>query len=144
MQELSLYGHVPAHREPLVRRLLSTIAAMPPDRIITHHLVFKPKRPRPQPGTGPAGQSELYTLQLVAEVREEKEENAELAPEEKVKKYLEGRKWVLKLADIPEGGRRPVTSRTVMSSEVSKGDIFAFMGNLGYKYGSLHWSALLD
>lgn len=75
-------------------------------------------------------------MQLYTEIKENEKDGEELTngilPDEAAKKYVGSKKWVMKLCDIPEGGRRPVTSRLVTTSAVEKGDPLAFMDALGY------------
>ncbi|RPA72746.1 hypothetical protein BJ508DRAFT_216778 [Ascobolus immersus RN42] len=133
MQELSLFAAVPHSRVPQVLRILSTWTQMKPQPILTHHLIYKPKRPRPPVGTVTNAQ-EMYHLQLVSTIDDEEE----VKKEEDVKHddYVNRQKWTLRFTDIPEGGRRNVTSRSVMMAEVEEGDVLAFMDALGYVFVS--------
>lgn len=98
---------------------------MLPENSLHHHLVFKPKRPKQ---LGPGGSAELYYVQLVSRVEEEGGRDGEGNGKYEVRKQ----KWRMTLEDIPEVTRKPVTSRSVLSSNVSEGDAIAFMESLGY------------
>lgn len=45
---------------------------------------------------------------------------------------LRKQKWKMTLEDIPEVTRKPVTSRSVLSSKIAEGDAIAFVESLGY------------
>lgn len=121
-QELSLYSHIPASRQPPILRIISGITGMLPDNSLHHHLVFKPKRPK-QPGGGGA---ELYYVQLISKVVEIED------GVENTRYELRKQKWKMTLEDIPEATRKPVTSRSVLSSNIAEGDAIAFVESLGY------------
>lgn len=123
-QELSLYSHIPASRQPPILRIISGITGMLPENSLHHHLVFKPKRPK-QPGGGGA---ELYYVQLVSKVEEMEDEKGK----ENRGYELRKQKWKMTLEDIPEVTRKPVTSRSVLSSNIAEGDAIAFVESLGY------------
>ncbi|KAF8418551.1 mediator complex, subunit Med18 [Tirmania nivea] len=69
MQEISLYCLIPNARHAQVLRILSAICNMNPEPQLVHHLLYKPKRPKPLMMIG-AGQQEMYYLQLIAKVDE--------------------------------------------------------------------------
>jgi mediator of RNA polymerase II transcription subunit 18 len=95
---------------------------MLPDTSLHHTLVFKPKRPKQ---LGPGGGTELYYVHLVSRIDETQEAEG--------KSYdVRKQKWTMTLEDIPEPTRKPVTSRSVLSSDISEGDAVAFMESLGY------------
>lgn len=120
-QELSLYSHIPASRQPPILRIISGITGMLPDNSLHHHLVFKPKRLKQSGGGG----AELYYVQLVSKVEE--------VDEKENRGYeLRKQKWKMTLEDIPEVTRKPVTSRSVLSSNIAEGDAIAFVESLGY------------
>lgn len=94
---------------------------MLPDNSLHHHLVFKPKRLKQSGGGG----AELYYVQLVSKVEE--------VDEKENRGYeLRKQKWKMTLEDIPEVTRKPVTSRSVLSSNIAEGDAIAFVESLGY------------
>lgn len=98
---------------------------MLPDNSLHHHLVFKPKRPKQ---LGPGSGAELYYVQLVSRI----EEGVDGKGKGDGIYELRKQKWKITLEDIPEVTRKPVTSRSVLSSDVAEGDAVAFMESLGY------------
>jgi mediator of RNA polymerase II transcription subunit 18 len=102
--------------------------------------------------------NELYYLQLVGEVNDSRfggrtplntnvseQENLDLREGESDEEGNDGaqlkgdqhqqprQSWTLHFKDIPEvAGRRPVTSRMMLSVDILDGDAFAFMDALGY------------
>ncbi|RPA95588.1 hypothetical protein L873DRAFT_1745126 [Choiromyces venosus 120613-1] len=138
-QELSLYSHIPAARHPQILRVISGITGMLPETTLEHHLVYKPKRPR-QPGQN----AELYYLQLISIVPDEKKQEEEGEgeggrgagknnKEEGGKGYdVKTQKWRTRLEDIPEVTRKPVTSRNVLGAGFGEGDALALVDSLGY------------
>ncbi|KAG0136733.1 mediator complex, subunit Med18 [Tuber indicum] len=124
-QELSLYSHVPAARQPQILRVISGITGMLPETTLEHHLVYKPKRPR-QPGQN----AELYYLQLISIVPGEQKQEEE---EEGKNGYdVKSQKWRMRLEDIPEVTRRPVTSRNVLGAGFGEGDALGLVDSLGF------------
>lgn len=151
MQELSLFAPVTYSRVPQLLRILSAYTQMKPQQTLTHHLVYKPKRPRPPVGTV-SNQQEMYHLQLVSTIdlaaHKNNTSSSMTAPagslpgeiemggtgevKEEVESYVNRQKWSIKFTDIPEGSRRTVTSRSVMEAAVKEGNVLRFMDSLGY------------
>ncbi|KAI5837574.1 mediator complex, subunit Med18 [Morchella snyderi] len=129
-QELSLYSHITSLRQPQILRIISGITGMLPDTSLHHTLVFKPKRPKQ---LGPGGSTELYYVHLVSRIDETQEAEG--------KSYdVRKQKWTMTLEDIPEPTRKPVTSRSVLSSDISEGDAVAFMESLGYTFQAAYFT----
>ncbi|KAG0643853.1 mediator complex, subunit Med18 [Tuber brumale] len=124
-QELSLYSHIPAARQPQILRVISGITGMLPETTLEHHLVYKPKRPR-QPGQN----AELYYLQLISIVPEEQKQEEE--GEGKKGYDVKSQRWRMRLEDIPEVTRRPVTSRNVLGAGFGEGDALGLVDSLGF------------
>lgn len=101
---------------------------MLPENSLNHHLVYKPKRPKQ---FGPGAGAELYYVQLVSEVDEEA---AKERPDEPY--AVRKQKWRMKLEDLPEVTRKPVTSRSVLSANFGEGDALALVDSLGYTFVS--------
>ncbi|CUS14655.1 unnamed protein product [Tuber aestivum] len=120
--ELSLYSHIPAARQPQILRVISGITGMLPETTLEHHLVYKPKRPRQ------LGQNmELYYLQLISIVPEE-QKHGEVEGGYDVK----SQKWRMRLEDVPEPTRKPVTSRNVLGAGFGEGDSLGLVDSLGF------------
>ena len=99
---------------------------MLPEITLEHHLVYKPKRPR-QPGQN----AELYYLQLISIVPEkQKQEEGEGKKEYDVK----SQKWRIRLEDLPEVTRKPVTSRNVLGAGFGEGDALGLVDSLGFMF----------
>ena len=97
---------------------------MLPETTLEHHLVYKPKRPR-QPGQN----AELYYLQLISIVPDEQKR------EEGKKGYdVRSQKWRIRLEDLPEVTRRPVTSRNVLGAGFGEGDALGLVDSLGFMF----------
>ena len=68
MFELSLFALVPNNRKPQLLKVLLGICNMNPVPEFSHHLIFKPKRPKPIQNV--ASTSEMCYLQLVSKIDE--------------------------------------------------------------------------
>lgn len=90
MFELSLYALVPNNRKPQLLKVLLGICNMNPVPEFSHHLIFKPKRPKPIQNV--ASNSEMCYLHLVSKIDEaaweekRKEQEERLARENAEKK----------------------------------------------------------
>jgi mediator of RNA polymerase II transcription subunit 18 len=95
------------------------------------------------------GQGELFYLQLIGEIEDgssiskEKEDEVMKDAEETTNYYssstnkpvidLSTHKWHLRFSDVPEVGKRPVTSRLISATPLASGDILEYMDSLGYE-----------
>ena len=125
---------------------------MNPEPQFIHHLIYRPKRPKPHVMVG-AAQQEMYHLQLISKVDEREWERSAAgkgwggyqaaAAEDEKEKEKEGgawydikkQKWTVQFLDFPEAMRtRPVTTRSMYLAEAGDGDVLAFMEDFGYTY----------
>lgn len=132
---------------------------MNPEPQLVHHLIYKPKRPKPLAMIG-AGQQEMYHLQLISKIdeadweqrRREKDSGAKekgkgKEVEDVVMVDLQGedkdheeqlyaikrQKWTIQLLDFPEASPKPAeTRRGMYTAEAGDGDVLAFMEDFGY------------
>jgi len=133
---------------------------MNPEPQLIHHLLYKPKRPKPLMMIG-AGQQEMYHLQLIARVDEaefegkkkESEEKGKEGEEDVVMIDLDGdendknrgnqleeklydikkQRWIIQFLDFPDASPKPAeTRRVIFLAEVGDGDALAFMEDFGY------------
>lgn len=125
-QEVSLYAYISATRHPQLLKVLSGIAGMAAEPFLNHHLVYKPKRPRPT--TNAPSTADLFYMQLVSRV-----ETLESEPYN-----VRQQRWSMRLDDLPEVTRRPVVSRGVYSANTGMGDVIEFMESLGYTLQAAH------
>lgn len=55
------------------------------------------------------------------------------------RKALQERDWLIHAAELPEAGKRKVISQALLSTQVTDGDPFEFLENLGYVFSSQYW-----
>jgi len=161
IQEISLYCLIPNARHAQILRILSAICNMNPEPQLVHHLLYKPKRPKPPMMIG-AGQQEMYHLQLIAKLdeaefeekrKEEEKERARGREDDVVMIDLDGggsdgnggnqqgealydikkQRWTIQFLDFPDASPKPAeTRRVIFQAEVGDGDALAFMEDFGY------------
>lgn len=131
-QELSLWSHVTAARQPQLLRILSGIAGHAPEAFMQHHLVFRPARGKPMFGGSGGGAADLYYVQLIARVDDSGKVEANKGAEGERKYDPRAQRWTMRLEDQPEVTRKPVVSRHVYVAETGEGDAVRFMSPLGY------------
>ena len=163
MHELSLYSTVPSAAHARVLHVLAGISATFPTQIAERHLIFKPRNRAQNQGPKiggsqgvevqktqalqSQGQGELFYLQLIGEIEDgvsttEREDEVMkdtgdasngTSTIRKPVIDLPARKWHLRFSDIPEVGKRPVTSRLISTIPLVSGDILEYMDGLGYE-----------
>ena len=123
---------------------------MNPEPQFIHHLIYRPKRPKPHVMVG-AAQQEMYHLQLISKVDEREWERSaagkkgggyqaagaedERGGEGGALYDIKKQKWTVQFLDFPEAMRtRPVTTRSMYLAEAGDGDVLAFMEDFGYTY----------
>ena len=136
---------------------------MQPHRVVERHAIYKPTRPRVQlavqVGGSQAVQStqkqalqkqlskDMFYVTLVQRFGDNESLVGDDAKGEEVllggNEKSEERKginandgsWSIKMTDVPEPAKRPVTLRSVSVTDVLEGDVHAHMLALGYRYG---------
>lgn len=157
MYELSLFGQVTAARHEQVLKVLAGVAAMAPRSLSERHLIFKPtKAPsrRPVQVGGSQGiqvektarqiqnSGEVYYLQLIeilgdddaysSTTQHAAKEHSDVRSGNQDKIPVKS-KWSIRFYDLPEAGKRPVTTRMMSSTNVIDGDPIGFMEGMGYQ-----------
>ena len=160
MHELLLFAQIPLTRHSQLLHILTGLAAMQPVPICERHAIYKPARPRVQPtvqvGGTQAVQStqkqslqkqasrDLFYVTLVQELKGSEETGLDSRDG---RGFENGRsessgalgsgdgKWAIRLTDVPEPAKRPVTMRFVSVTDIVEGDAHKHMLALGYKYG---------
>ncbi|KAI5809551.1 mediator complex, subunit Med18 [Peziza echinospora] len=78
MQELSLYALIPNARHTQVLRIFSGLCNMNPEPHFMHHLIYKPRRPKPLQMMGGSA-PEMYYLQMISKIEDVDELEARIA-----------------------------------------------------------------
>ena len=160
MHELLLCGQIPSARHSQLLHILAGLTAMQPHRVVERHAIYKPTRPRVQFAAQVGGSQALQSTQkqalqkqlskdmfyvtLVQHV-EDAGNNVDNNAKEKgiIENEGEGSEkrrdashgaWSIRLTDVPEPAKRPVTMRFVSVTDVLEGDVHAHMLALGYRY----------
>ena len=162
MHELLLCGQVPPARHSQLLHILAGLSAMQPHRVVERHAIYKPTRPRVQLAVQVGGSQAVQSTQKQALQKQlskdmfyvtlvqRLEDNKSLAGDGAKGKesLLEGNEkkedreginandgsWSIKMTDVPEPAKRPVTLRSVSVTDVLEGDVHAHMLALGYRY----------
>ncbi|KAA8917348.1 hypothetical protein TRICI_000503 [Trichomonascus ciferrii] len=139
-QQLSLHGFIPDAEVKISLHTLHAICGMPPQRIFEHCIVWVPKNPfKPVMGAGQVNQIEQYRITSSADISKEETEPKVVGFHENPD-VLQKRRWTLQIHEIPEAGKRKVTSQSILTSTIVDGDEpFNFMDKLGYKYSYEYW-----
>lgn len=159
-QQLSLYGSIHDADLKITLHTLVALTGMEPRPIFSHNLIWIPKHPfRPVLAAGQVNQIEQYRIclhsDLVAYTRSqtktspglnESRINAQfqhveglVAPFTSERAALSSRNWINQVAELPEAGKRKVISQSLLSAQVTTGDPFGFLENLGYTFSSEYW-----
>jgi mediator of RNA polymerase II transcription subunit 18, fungi type len=161
MQEMLLFGQVPAEDHQTIRQQLAGLARMQPQPVLERHLIFRPLPPlglsNPSAGSGAQGpqQQELQKtrqmlsaplnyVQLVGVA-----ENGTFDPPLEMQAALSGEnedrgtvmtdnndkalQWYFDFKDIPEPGKMSTTSRAISKTRILEGDAIQFLTDLGYE-----------
>lgn len=160
MHELLLCGQIPAARHSQLLHILAGLTAMQPHRIVERHAVYKPTRPRiqfaAQVGGSQALQStqkqalqkqlskDMFFVTLVQKIEDvDNLANGDVKEKGIIRNEGEGseeqrdashRTWSIRLTDVPEPAKRPVTMRFESVTDVLEGDVHTHMLALGYRY----------
>ncbi|CAN6602033.1 hypothetical protein TRVA0_002S00540 [Trichomonascus vanleenenianus] len=135
-QQLSLYSHIPDAELRITLHTLAALSGMHPRQVFQHCLVWTPKYPfKPVLKAGQVNQIEQYRITTVSDVAK----NESAAGFEEDAGALRQRKWTVNVYEVPEAGKRRVTSQSIMSSKIEDGDPFQFLDSLGYKLNQEYW-----
>lgn len=162
-QQLSLYASIPDVDLKITLHTLVALTGMEPRTIMEQNLIWVPLNPfRPILAAGQVNQTEQYRLRmacdLVAYTRQAKQMEAHAPVNQQFKELLAGgqlvmsftqeptrrqtlreRDWLIHAAELPEAGKRKVISQALLSTQVTEGDPFQFVENLGYTFSSQYW-----
>jgi mediator of RNA polymerase II transcription subunit 18, fungi type len=161
IQEMLLFGQVPAEDHQTIHQQLAGLARMQPQPVLERHLIFRPLPPlglsNPSAGSGAQGaqQQELQKtrqmlsaplnyVQLVG-VAESRgfdpplEKQAALSGENEDRGTVmtdnndKALQWYFDFKDIPEPGKMSTTSRAISKTRILEGDAIQFLTDLGYE-----------
>ncbi|KAL0263285.1 Mediator of RNA polymerase II transcription subunit 18 [Diplodia seriata] len=158
--ELLLFAQLPNSRLEQLLNIVAGIAGAQPQRVIEHHVVYRPQRdPVQRQYAVGASQNvqttqratsreqlskDMFYWQTVKELDEAEFGSAqadgaastEHAPKEKANPDAERKGWAVQFQDIPEAGQRPVTTRWVQTTDLIAGNPHAHMKATMYNYVS--------
>lgn len=161
MHELLLCGQITSARHSQLLHILAGLAAMQPHHVVERHAIYKPTRPRvrlaAQVGGSQALQStqkqalqkqlskDMFYVTLVQRIEDGGSVAGGDAKGKDIVMMDEGERgeerrdishagWSIRMTDVPEPAKRPVTMRFVSVTDVLEGDIRAHMLALGYRY----------
>ena len=155
MHEFSLYGQVTGDARPRTIQQLAGVTRMQPRSVKEVHLVFKSQVPPGLGGLPSAGGSQaassqeaqktakmlaspLYHVQIIGAVEPDatkpKAANGDIAMLNGHDKPADSKiRWFMEFKDLPEPGKHPVSGRLIFRTDVTDGDIVAFMETFGYE-----------
>jgi hypothetical protein len=146
-QQLSLHSIIPDSGLKITLHTLAALSGMSPERIFTHCLAWTPKRPfQPVLAAGQVNKIEQYRLTLTCDLIQKDEneptKHAKVLQEigfNEATDELRKRKWTMNSSEIPEAGKRKVTSQPRLSATIEEGDPFQLMEKLGYMFSNEYW-----
>lgn len=139
-QQLSLHGFIPDNELRISLHTLGAICGMPPQRMFDHCVNWNPSNPfKPVMGAGQVNQIEQYRITSIADLTKETKEVPKVVGYKEGPEILRKREWTLQINEIPEAGKRKVTSQSILTSKIAEGDPFEFMKQLGYTYSHEYW-----
>lgn len=134
-QQLSLHGSVQDGEIKITLHTLAALAGMHPSSVFDHCLVWTPRNPfTPVLAAGQVNQIEQYRITSTSSLIKGKETLPIELYGDGNAEALATRDWEVGLSEIPEAGKRKVTSRSMFSSKVVEGNMLDFLNNLGYTF----------
>ncbi|ANB11225.1 Mediator of RNA polymerase II transcription subunit 18 [Sugiyamaella lignohabitans] len=142
-QQLSLVGSLKDAEIKITLHTLAALSGMKPTRIFNHHLVWIPTYPfNPVLAAGEVNQIEQYRITCDTSLVDPASEDEYLPPAgfKENKDFLQTMPWKMIISEVPEAGKRQVTSQSILESAIVEGSPFEFMEKMGYKFSHEYWS----